>query len=710
MPNVRYEVSARNNIVLVLGVGLSSAILCGLTTCNTASSCEQAGTCTQTSEAFCGFRNKVSVKSDGILKRDTTTEMQSMLLTGLCSPGDRTQRSPNTGDVVCAPFFPYPSGKNLDIMDPNGTTPAKRACGKWIDAGGPSIMMSHVVRRGSYDNAQWINSMLDAEDASTKDSRVASTNMAKFRAECRRTTLSGPAAVRSAAETAYKYFEDYIDSNAKDRRGFLRSVGFEMGHRCAATVQAGSYLLTTGSFTVYVANGYYFDANALSSALSEFLQPLELQRDADDANREIYKYFVSAELPEPTAEEVYDVLAGAVGQDNFTSDFEKDTLGLLTAALRYYDSNPTKAVAYLKGIAAFCSYSPLSVFSKSSSTSGRTLHAQMKRIRSKKPPASGLGRLREVDDEVTSAGSLFNATTLTLVHAIDDVSSSDSSDHGCLYLMRSVFSDEVEEARFDATVPRELYDRLETLVAVVRDGIRLAAYSEPVHRVLNNASLFADRAANTEVRIVGAPRGTWAGLARPIPRPEIHSSDGMFVMIMKQARASFMDEVVFVGLGDTTSPCDHAPLSSQTAWNAYILRDLDCSVYFLGIMHRPMADAAYDDATLFSRVLHVVAHEMGHVAESVGWSDSELFRILHHYHPDTFTEAFADVVGAVAVLHSGLVTRDNFITLFCGVWCSREPFGWKHPTTTPPTVHPSGNSRCDNLVYTLDEFFPHLGL
>ena len=171
-----------------------------------------------------------------------------------------------------------------------------------------------------------------------------------------------------------------------------------------------------------------------------------------------------------------------------------------------------------------------------------------------------------------------------------------------------------------------------------------------------------------------------------------------------------MDEVVTVGLSGNTSPCDHAPFSSQTTWNAYVLRDLDCSVYFLGIMHRPMADSNYNDATLISRVLHVVAHELGHIAESVGFNNANYTALLHHYHPDTLTEAVADVVAAVAVLHTGLVTRNDFINLFCGVWCSREPFGWTHPVTNPPTVHPSGNSRCDNLVNTLEEFFPSLGL
>lgn len=711
MVHVRYEVSATNNLVLVLGGGLLSAFLCGLSTCNTASFCEQMGTCSKTNYSICGFENKVSITADAKMGKDSSVESLSTLLRGLCSPGDRTEQNPYTGEVVCSPFFPYPSGINSEIMDLNGTTPATIACGKWIDAGGPSMFISKVSRRGSYDNAEWINSLTKAEDAATKDPRIATTSMAKFRAECRRTTLAGSAAVRSAAVLAYEYFKNYIDSNTADRQGFLRSIGFQMGHRCAGTTMAGSYVQSTIAFKTYLMNGYTFNSNTLSSALAMFSESLQLQRDAEEANqaiRAIYNSYVEELSTKPTTENLRDLMEGATGLGNLTLELTTDNLKLLSAALKYYDQNFSKARAYLKGISAFCAYNPWSGLLESSSTYTDALDAEMTKIKSDRLPASGLGRLINVEEEVGEYESM-NATTLTLAH-VTPTYSSGNLDKDCLRLMRIIFTDEVEAARFDATVPREFYDRLQNLVLATRIGVGIAAHTEPLRSVLINASLFAHRAANAGVRIVGAPRGSWAGLARSIVQTDISSSDGMFIQILKQARVSFIDEVVTVGLSGNTSPCDHAPFSSQTTWNAYVLKEMDCSVYFLGIMHRPVGDTNYNDATLISRFLHIVAHELGHISESVGWNNNRFSELLHHYHNDTLVEAMADVVGAVAVLNTGMVSKNDFKTLFCQVWCSREPFGWMHPVTSPPTVHPSGNSRCNNLISTLDEFFPTLGV
>lgn len=131
-------------------------------------------------------------------------------------------------------------------------------------------------------------------------------------------------------------------------------------------------------------------------------------------------------------------------------------------------------------------------------------------------------------------------------------------------------------------------------------------------------------------------------------------------------------------------------------------------MYFLGLAHRPMLDQNYNDATLISRFLHVVGHEMAHIVESVGY-DMNRMNFLSNYHVDTISEAIADTIGAVAVLSTGLVSRADFDQLFCSIWCAREPFGFTHPVTSPPTVHPSGNSRCDNLISTLDQYFPTAG-
>jgi len=533
--------------------------------------------------------------------------------------------------------------------------------------------------------------------------------MAKFRAECERTSLAGPAALQTAATMSYNYLNNYIETNAVDRRGFLRSIGFEMSHKCASTTYAASYLEESGEYKLYLRSGYWFSSSTLSSALHVFGESVQLQQDADDANRAITDAYHYNALANQTLQDLYDVLEGATGMNNLSIDLPLDNTPLLRAALDYYESNPSKAVAYLKGVAAFCSYNAFSIFFESSDPYRNNLELELTRIKSMSPKSSMLGRLDEIDEQADIFNDAVNATGMTLSNVLGGGGTGDAV-ADCLGVMRSVFTDEVEAARFDATIPRFFYDRLQSLVSSIRVGVGIAANTEPIKGILNNVTEFVHRVSNAGVKIVGAPRGSWAGLERSIPRAELASSDGMFIMILKQARASFFDQVVQVGIVGGVSACDHAPFSSQTKWNAYILTDLDCSKYLLGLAHRPMLDPQYDDATIVSRGLHVVAHELSHISMSVGWDYTRFRDFLHHYHPDTYTEAIADTIAAVGVLSSGLVNRADFIQLFCQVWCSREPFGWTHPSTNPITPHPSGNSRCDNLVNTLNEFYPELGV
>lgn len=705
-----YQITATHNLVLILSGGLGIAFVCGIATCNSASSCDSGGTCILSEESICGFSNRVGAVTDAQYDTTASTETLSSLLTGICSPGDRTQSNPQTGVAECVPFYHFPSAINTEIMDTKRSTPSERFCGKWIDAGGPPMFITSVTHRGWSDNAEWGSNLLHAEDMATRGSRTATSSMSKFRAECERTTFSGTAAVRTSASMAYEYLKSYIDTNAVDRNGFLRSIGYEMSHRCASTVSAGSYLETghPPGYRLYLASGYYFSDTTLSNALQVFGEEASLQSDADEANSAIRNSYLHTSNQQPTIQDLYEIIKGATGLTNLSLRLDLANNRLLKAALDYYDSSPSKAIAYLKGIAAFCSYNVYSSFFESTPSYAESIESDLRRIRSSSRPASALGRLSDLDEKVDAIYDASNATSITLAHVLG-TGSAEGSSGDCLKVMRSVFADDVEAARFDATVTREFYDRLEPLVLSLRVGIGVAAHSDPIKGVLNNASEFSYKTRTGGFRIVGAPRGSWAGIARSLPHAEITSSDGMFVMILKQAKVSFMDEVVEVGISGTVGPCDHAPYGSSLQWQAYMIPALDCSQMFLGMLHRPMADPHYDDATLMSRALHVVGHELSHASISVGWDNTNISKFLKHYHPDTYSEAIADTISAVAILYTGLVNRNDFLTLFCQVWCSREPYGWTHPSTRPPTVHPSGNSRCDNLVATLDEFYPSLG-
>lgn len=705
-----FEVSPAKRFVLILSGSAVCAAVCALSTCNTASDCDLKNTCTKINDGLCTFKNNVAIEQSFHFGYISLGDNNSAALyNSLCGPGDRAEHDSN-GNIECVPFYPYPSGVNFEIMDDSASTPARRSCGKWIDAGGNPLFIGQVTRRGNHDNLNWEQALLHTEDVATANSRTATSAMAKFRSECKRTSRQGPQALLSAAAVAYKYLEEYVVSNSVDRSGFLRSIGYIMSHRCPTLALYTSNLRDDGAFMHSMIDGFYFGPTTMSTSLFMFGESIQTQADADEANNEIREAFSVNDM-QPTAEDVRHLVEGAYGK-NGTFHFTLGPLSLLDTALKYYDRNPTKAIAYLKGTCAFCSYNPLSSFLKDTETHDNGVDALDNEMSSLGAESSFFARV-DVKGTVSYELDIHDVVQSSRVATLSDIMKNNvfnTWDDICLEMMRHVFVDEVEAARFDATVSSSLYERFGNLVNVTKMAVCRAAEIEPIKRVLNNISLFQHRALHSELRIVGAPRGTWAGLSRPIPNSGISIADGMFTMILKQSRASFLDELVDHHVEGGRHACDHVPFYSQTSWNAYVLRGIDCAVYFLGIAHRPMLDTNYDDATLMSRGLHVVAHELAHISESVGWNATELQHLLVHYHPHTHTEAIADVLASVAILETHLVTRHDFIILFCQVWCSREPIEWSHPLTDPPTVHPSGNSRCNNLVATLDEFFPLLGL
>jgi hypothetical protein len=281
----------------------------------------------------------------------------------------------------------------------------------------------------------------------------------------------------------------------------------------------------------------------------------------------------------------------------------------------------------------------------------------------------------------------------------------------CLAMMRLVFVDEIEAVRFNKIVPTDLYNRLQSLVLTTRVAMGLAAGTAPINATISSTAAFERIIAEAGVRIIGAPRGSWAGESRAIPVADLSSDDGMFGMILKQARATFKHSLIDTITNPSSPICDHETTYSELIWNAYAARigNTYCSMFFLGLAHRPLMDPFYDDSSLAARSLFIFGHEFAHFAQISGLvssSSQNAGGLLKHYTSWTRSEAYADVFGAVAMLKSGLVTRSDFDIHHCQVWCSRQPWWYTQPLNQ---IHPGGNDRCNFLVRTLDEFFPDLG-
>jgi len=653
----------------------------------------------------------VGVFTDVTYNANASVEGLSTMLRGLCSPGDRTQLNPSTNEIECVPFFPFPSAINTEIMDADGSSPAGQACGKWMDAGGFSTW-TRVTRRGNYDNNEWADDLEEARVAATKTSRIATGAMGKFRAECSRTALAGAAALRSAAVRSYTYMEEYIDTTAVDRDGFLQAIGFQTSHGCSATAGVSVGLYTDGLYKISVYGDWLYGSDTLSASLHLVGEPIDIQTQADQANAAITELYRTWNMTNITSAESRQILIGATGLADVSSAITvQEWTTLVQAALQYYDSDPAKAVTYLKGISAFCSYLAWSpYFDKSlytSPSSENALKEEVSRLRAAKEPADARGRLKAAKD--TEEASMLDDLQRVSGMKLSQVVAGDGTGNltlDCLSLMTSMFPDDVDTERFKATISDALYARLQPMVLQTRLGAGLAAASSPMRDVLLDPDAFSSRVMTTGLRIIGAPRGSWAGVARGIPNGNIASTDGMFTMMLKQWRAGFHDYVIEAGIRRTMSACDHTPFFSTLAWNAYMLSGSDdCSVFFLGMAHRPLMDEQYDDVSLLSRAIFVVGHEFAHVSNKLGYDSAQLSNLLKHYHPVTYPEAIADVIGALSILYTGLVNRYDFITHFCQVWCSRVPLFYFHP---PTQIHPSGNDRCNFLVYTLDEFYPDL--
>ena len=183
-----YFVSASRQWGISLFAGLVASIVVGAKTCAVSAACASAGTCVST--GLCSFKNVVPPTADAVYDINASADALAAIMRGVCSPGDRQQRSLLTGQTECIPFFPYPNALNAEIQEPNASQPHRRACGKWIDAGGVSLSSS-VTTRSFMDHSSWFSVVKSAENYSTSSSRLAKNSMAKFRAQCERTVKTG---------------------------------------------------------------------------------------------------------------------------------------------------------------------------------------------------------------------------------------------------------------------------------------------------------------------------------------------------------------------------------------------------------------------------------------------------------------------------------------------------------------------------------------
>ena len=694
--------------LLVASVGLAWS-------CVVRSQCVEAGTCVAPPglrewPLQCSFTTVVSLVADLQYHNGASVSRMQSLARGACGVGERLQLSPVDDTKICVLVRPYPDALNRELMNPSAATDHQRACGEWIHGRGgvQGHLDTSVDYLSSTDSDQRIRAIRHAEQRQYDSASTATTNLGKFRATCESALLGGAAAVRASGQLAYTYLVQAAAIDAvSDSSTALTALGVLGGHYCDTPVLFGLDMQRAGYSTTLV-RGVSYSSQALADALELVQEGDQVQGDAFAANEWVNKYAPTARMA--TREECMVVLRGA-------TERARGAVEDAAADLRLWDYTPhldgfvhllsqntsvlanpwSLARAYLKGVAGLCAFSLESLVDRVGHTArgdGLGTGEWLRATNAGRASAEALGALKapvthepllEIDDSAVQ-----NASTITLSQLIsepaDDIASA------CLSFTRKMFPDDIDAIHFGLTVTPHLYDRMRTMVETVREALaNVLGSNRAIRDSIMNPDAMVHDVRNVRVRIPGAPRGTWAGATRDMPRSVLDSADGLFVMAAKQARAVYLDRHAKLAY-DATDPCEGPSYWAALTPNAYIWPSMLCSYYLLGMSVRPWADDGYDDTSLAARFGWVIAHELSHTNRNTPYKPYVDTLLVRYPHVSTRNEAFADTLASLGVLETGLVSdREALCQHVSQLWCARVPAsyydgagGWSHPKARAP--------------------------
>ena len=206
------------------------------------------------------------------------------------------------------------------------------------------------------------------------------------------------------------------------------------------------------------------------------------------------------------------------------------------------------------------------------------------------------------------------------------------------------------------------------------------------------------------LRVAGAPRGSWGGRTAAFAPPSFASSDSALVMMLKQAKALFLDRVALATRRD--SICEHPPLFDARVRNAYLVVSprYACAMLLPGMLVPPFADERYDEESLYARIGFVIAHEFGHISSITQyWNVEAVARMLvRDYASSMWPEALADRIGVWAVVQTGRVRPARLCAHVSQLWCAR--IGALADRTAEGRSHPLSNERGDALCAYLKRY------
>ena len=698
--------------LLVSGFG---ALLAWQTVCAEQHVCVEHGTCfaVRNVSYSCAFRTSITPSAYRMLNYTSQDEALQALQRGVCAPSLR-QSLDHYGQLRCVRRRNYPDAMSVDaqasLFTP-GMPDHERHCKRWIDAKSLTAGAEKFAFYDEGDVSQDVEDVLLAGGSG----RLAISDVTKFRAACRAMVVSNAAG--AAATVAYEHLVAGLGTfDLTQISDVFRAIGYLGSHFCDAPATVG-LVYDSRSFAVKVGIGTTPSAAALSEALyavgSERATRARATAFADLVNDD------AAATLAVNEDETRKVVEGSYRNgwiaNQVTSGlriFYEPTNPPLARLLRAAQTQIADAAPYIHALAAYCAVSGASTVTGEFGGL-ESVENSVKQIRSIRPAASALGRLKgSVDmDRFAKVHSehVFNASSTTwsaLAAHSSPITAAvrPSAREVCLRAARVAFPDAFDHVAFDTLVTPTLYNRLYTMsgaiknaaIATIQDPLIASLYATPAGLAAAVAQL-----QDTSIRIAGAPRTTWAGVENSFMRPALTSNDGAILILLKQARAVYFDR--FARAVQQTSICHHPPLFDALERNAYLLLSttFSCAVLLPGMLVSPFADERYDDASLYSRIGYVVAHELMHVtAFRSRWDENYAGKLLHLYDPQTYIEAIADAGAMATLMRLGKTSNATLCAHVSQLWCARVG-----PQYRVAGSHPLSNERGDSACAFLREHF-----
>jgi hypothetical protein len=674
-------------VLFAVALSGSVALFASSSVCAAEHECKRTSSCTALGDGFCSFSNSVGPNGLRVFNFSSPTSALQALERGVCPLGERVGHI--SGKDICTRQRSFPNALNTEITTTE-TVPHRRFCGRWLDSSAPSRETRYWAFFDAGDVAKDLNDAI----VQKYEIRNAITNAGKFLTRCN--TMIQTSSVAASSQIAFHYLRSLLPA-PYTRSELVRASGVLAAFFCDAPLKVG-ITMRFKRISVDVASGSLLAPAEVAARLYEVGESRNTIRDAEA--------FATAALASNRnyvdKNDIQEVVSGSLRGTTLDGVLHLDVAQTVSAPhlagfLDAVDKTSVQAGhAYLLGLASTCASEVRNVVSGEIIKENSNDNVRDHQL--------ALGRLPSKNEglDMITPSDMLNATS-TGWSALRRRGRSSDATSSCEYALKTTFPDELDSSVFNFLVPPRLYERLETVARIVRDAVRVTVLGPIFSPLFDDPDGLAALVQTSVMRVAGAPRTSWAGRASPRLSPGFESDDGTFVMMLKQARAVYNDRIGMAGLGVSSAP----PLMSSTNRNAYMIFQAGVAMVLPGILVPPFADDRYDDASLYSRIGYVVAHEFAHVTAAVTWNEMSMAKFLGdlQYAPSEFVEAIADIIAVAAVVNTGKVDNSTMCSSVSQLWCASTPFLDAITPSSPTGSHPPANARGDRLCKFLSKYF-----